>query len=124
MCQPRPLSAQRPFLLYPPPFRRVLTHPGTGRFEAGAIGGSPRDAVEAELGTLKVGWEGAERSKERSNRATKGAGRGEGRQGLAVCVCFEGGPGTIGTIKVSARVSTCACVCVLCARARARKCVR
>jgi hypothetical protein len=61
----------------------------------------------------KLGWEGAEYSTGGAADGPRGAA-GE-RQGLAVCLCFEGGSGTIGTIKVCVRDGARAC-----ARALAR----
>ncbi len=78
----------------------------TGRFEAGAVDGGPRGELRRQLKELSLGWEGAEEPEEEAEEAAVEAAVREagavraGRQRLAVCLCFEGGPGTIGTIKV------------------------
>ena len=41
-------------------------------------------------------------------------GVGDNKSGLAVCLCFEGGPGTISTVKV--HPALCACSYVFCTR--------
>ncbi len=86
-----------------------------GLFEAGAVGSAAAlpietlSRVDGADGTC-FGWEGALRSKQGAAQAeeAEGASGGgsasspsrEGDSGLVICLCFEGGPGTIGTVKV------------------------
>jgi hypothetical protein len=85
-------------------------HRPPGRFEAGAVNCGPRGALGRRLKELRLGWEGAEEPKEEAAEAEEAAVEEAvraGRQGLAVCLCFEGGPGTIGTIKVKRGKGVC-----------------
>lgn len=62
-----------------------------------------------------LGWEGAplldgetissDGSKEEDGEDDGGWGGEHDKAGLAVCLCFEGGPGTIGTVKVRGRAA-------------------
>jgi hypothetical protein len=74
-----------------------------GLFEAGSVGSAAGPPLEklVQINSADdtfLGWEGAVRSKPSVAQA-EGA---EADSGLVICLCFEGGPGTIGTVKVRA----------------------
>ena len=76
-----------------------------GLFEAGSVSSAAATPLE-ELARVDsetlCGWEGAVRSKLPSAGQEEA---GESDTGLVICLCFEGGPGTVGTVKVGRRPS-------------------
>jgi hypothetical protein len=71
-----------------------------GLFEAGSVSSAappPMEELARIDGETYYGWEGAVRSKQSGAQAPGG----DSDSGLVICLCFEGGPGTVGTVKVS-----------------------
>ena len=85
-----------------------------GLFEAGSVSsaaGPPLEKPARVEGATETyfGWEGAVLSQQSvaqvegdtSKESAAQANEAEGATGLVICLCFEGGPGTVGTVKVS-----------------------